>query len=174
MKIEGNIQTATKFYVRTPTGDIKWVPSLETAKRYINNPANSNWYLQTIYATNEDIVKGYDGKNYLRSELPDTPIEYKKINDFEIFKSQAFSFLRARLKDFAEKYSHESIEDIISWKDSSILDLNLLAVKAFKYRDSCYYYYLEALEKYKTEFDNTSLDNNSKFYEKYMDGFPKF
>lgn len=174
MKIEGNIQTATKFYVRTSTGDIKWVPSLETAKRYVNNPANTNWYLQTIYATNEDIVKGYDGKNYLRSELPDTPIEYKKINDFEIFKSQAFSFLRARLKDFAEKYSYESIEEIISWKDSSILDLNLLAVKAFKYRDLCYCYYLEALEKYEIEFDNSLLDNNTKFYEKYINNFPKF
>ena len=169
MKILGNINTANKFYIKTADNNIRWVPSLETAKRYVNDPNNKNWYSKTIYATNEDIVKGYDGKAYLKSEAPEIPNFIKNNLDTNIFKEQALAFLKSKLNEIAKNNDFDSIEELISWKDSTILRLNKLANNVLKYRDECYIYYSNSLNEF-----NSELEDSSILYSKYMNNFPKY
>lgn len=173
MKIIGDINTANKFYINLNGGGIEWVPSLEIAKTYYNDPKIINWYKKDIYATNEDIVKGTDNKIYLKSQIPDELI-YSKTDHLLQFKNQAEKYIQDVLQEKIEKDGFNSIEEVISWKDSQIIQFNQYALKFLKYRDTCYIYYLNLLENnidILTKSNN--LDKISEVYKFFIENFPK-
>ena len=57
MQIIGDPKFSDKFYIIKTDKSIEWVPSLETAKSYVEDKTNKNWFGKDIYCTNEKIYK---------------------------------------------------------------------------------------------------------------------
>ena len=84
MQIYGNPNFSDKFFVYLDDGSVVFVRDIETAKGYVQNPNYEKWYGKILYCTNEDIVRAYDGKLYLRSKAPVDPNEIKT---YELIRS---------------------------------------------------------------------------------------
>lgn len=173
MEVLGNIKTADKFYVRLKDGSIEWVPSFKTAESYFKNPNIENWYKKQVFATNEDVIKGINDKVYLISEIPQELI-YNKTDHYKQFKKQAEDYIHDILLKKVQDDGFNSIEEVISWKDSTILKFSRYCFKFLEYRDKCYIYYLTLLDN-NTQLLNEGKDLNkiSSLYTNFIDNFPK-
>lgn len=171
MEIIGNVEKADKFFVYKNDGSIEWVPQLAIAKAYVKNVNNKNWYNKNIYATSENITRLTDGRLFLQSQAP---IEKIKINRYTEFCVNALSYLDKLLFDFVKEYKYASLEEMLSWKSSTIKQKAADAKIAFSYRDKLYKYYFKFIEDNKEilSTDDTSVDL-SEVYSKFLNKLPK-
>ena len=93
MQIIGDPKFSDKFYIIKTDKSIEWVPSLETAKSYVEDKTNKNWFGKDIYCTNEKIYKGYNGKNYLKINLPEKPKKIIKNENIKTLQNQIYEYL---------------------------------------------------------------------------------
>ena len=163
MRIEGNPDISDKFYIIKEDNSIKWVPTLSTAKMYVENPIYKDWFNKTIYCTNEEVVKGYDGKVYIKSNVPEKPKELIKDEQISIFKSQAKDYIHDKLETFSKKYNYDSFLEILSLNNSSLKEYKKLGKQASAYRDKLYTYINKITED--SDF--------SKIYFDYLTNFPE-
>ena len=172
MNIIGNIKTADKFYVRLSDNSIKWVHLKKTAESYYKNPNYIDWYHKDIFATNEDVVKGIDNKVYLKSEIPENLI-YNKTDHYKQFQKQAEDYINNKLLEKVHNDNFNSIEEVISWKDSKILKFSQYCFKFLEYRDKCYIYYLTLLENNENLLkEGKDLNKISELYTQFIKNFP--
>lgn len=172
--IIGDIKTANKFYVKV-NDSIEWVPSLNLAKKYVENPIYELWYKKDIYATNEDFIVGTDGKTYLKSEYTKKEVKLNIDIIKSTFKTQAKAYIENKLLELSLFYDYDNFYTMISWKNSSIKKFKQEAELALKYRDTVYLYYFKFLEE---EIENLVVENDnfdiSNIYTKYIENFPNF
>jgi len=171
MEIIGDIEKADKFVIYKDDGSIEWVPQLAIAKAYVKNSNNKNWYNKTIYATYENIVKLSDGRLFLQSQAPEEKI---KVDNYTVFCTQALSYIENLLFDLVKEYSHSSIEEMISWKSSTIKEKAFEAKLAFTYRDNLYKYYYSFIKENKKLLTSTdeALDL-TELYNTFKNNIPK-
>lgn len=175
MEIYGNPQYSDKFFVYLEDGSIKWVKSLVAAKNYVSNVRFGDWYNKPIYCTNEDIITAYNGKLYLKSECPEDPNTIKTYDNKSLFITQVKKHIDIILNELAQNLGSESFYTLISWKDSSIKDLNDIANKVLSYRDEIYKYFLKILNKHSEKLNITNeLLDLSYIYDEFIEGMPKF
>ena len=176
MKVIGDIKSATKFYIINSRGSIEWVPNLEVAKSYVNNPSNVEWYNKDIYATDEKMVKDKHGIVKLASQLEKKVLIIKTIKKaFEDFKDQANDYINSKLTEFANKYQYDSIFTMISWQNSEIQQYKDEALKAIKYRDMLYNYHFDFINNLNNKIQHNELETSdlSYYYDQYLTNFPK-
>lgn len=171
MEIIGDIEKADKFVVYKDDGSIEWVPQLAVAKAYVKNINNKNWYNKNIYATYENIVKLSDGRLFLQSQAP---IEKVKVDNYTVFCTQALSFIENALFNLVKTYNHSSIEEMISWKSSTIKEKANEAKLAFTFRDKLYKYYYSFIEENKETLKSSeeALDL-TELYNNFTTNLPK-
>lgn len=175
MQIIGNPEKSDKFYIITSKNDIEWVPSLDVAKSYVKDINNKRWFGKDIYCTNEKILKGYDGKNYLQSTLPKKPKVIIQNENFNLLKTQIYEYLPKVINDLVQNENFSSLTELLSWSNSKIMRFKQLAKKFMTYRDLIYSYADNFIEKY--EKDNQNMDeliDIGKVYTKFLEDFPKF
>lgn len=176
MKIIGNVQTATKFYVIDSNGSIKWVPSLEIAKSYVLNPNLVEWYNKDIYATNEKVVQDKDGKIKLASEVENPIPNIKTIRTaFKDFKEQTENYINTVLQDFATEYDYDNIISMVSYKNSNVEKYKNDANKAIQFRDNIWTYHYTIINELENKINKGLVDNIdfSIHYTEYLKNFPK-
>lgn len=164
MIIHGDQHNSNKFYVLNDKIGLLWVPSLKLAKSYVSDSSCIDWFNHDIYCTSEDIILGYDGRNYLKSQLPQEP--YKEYKDnIEEFKAHAFDYVKRKLEDYAKREGFYSFVDLISWNTSQIEKMKSISEKAILYRDT--------LTKYTIDFIDSITEIEDDTYKKYLTNFPK-
>jgi hypothetical protein len=99
MQIYGNPSLSNKFFVYLDDGSVIWTKNFETAKSYINDPKCIRWYGKPLYCTNEDIVKGYDEKLYVKSEAPKNPNEKVIYDNKNLFVNNAKAYIEKQLEE---------------------------------------------------------------------------
>ena len=175
MQIYGNPNFSDKFFVYLDDGSVVFVRDIETAKGYVQNPNYEKWYGKTLYCTNEDIVRAYDGKLYLRSKAPVDPNEIKIYDNKTLFVNNLKQYIEKILEDLSIKLGYESFYKLISWKDSKIKEYKQLAKSVIDYRDKLYILYAKCYEKYKNEIeDTTKISDLSMAYEEFTNNIPEF
>lgn len=175
MQIYGDPKYSNKFYVYLEDGSVKWARSLTAAKNYVSDIKFIDWYNRPIYCTNEEIVKAYDGKLYLKSQCPKDPSEIKIYDNKTLFVTNVKKFIDEKLQDLTKEYGSESFYTLISWKDSKIEEFKELAISFLDYRDEIYKYFLNFLEKYDNILSKTDeLLDLSYIYDEFIENFPKF
>lgn len=175
MKIIGDPKLSDKFYIINSRNSIEWVPNLETAKSYVKDRNNPNWFDKDIYCTNEKILRGYDGKNYLASQVPQKPKKIIVNENFKLLNSQIYEYLPKILDDLVKKEKFSSLLEVLSWSNSKIVRFKNLAKKFLKYRDDIYSYADDFLDKYKANNENMDeLVDIKTTYQKFLNNFPKF
>ena len=175
MQIYGNPSFSDKFFVYLDDGSVVFVRDLETAKGYIQNPNYEKWFGKILYCTNEDIVKAYDGKLYLRSKLPIDPNENKIYDNKTLFVNNTKEHIEKILEDLSAKLGYESFYKLISWKDSKIKEYKQVAKAMLDYRDKLYMLYTKCYEKYKDKIeDTTKISDLSMVYEEFLNNIPEF
>ena len=175
MQIIGDPKFSDKFYIIKTDKSIEWVPSLETAKSYVEDKTNTNWFGKDIYCTNEKIYKGYNGKNYLKINLPEKPKKIIKNENFKTLQNQIYEYLPKILNDLVKQENFTSLLEILSWSNSKVLKFKQLAKKFSTYRDSIYLYSEDFLEKYKEKNENMDeLQDIQVTYQEFLKNFPKF
>jgi len=175
MQIYGNPNLSDKFFVYLEDNSINYVRDFETAKGYIQNPNYKKWFGKTLYCTNEDIVKAYDGKLYLKSKVPENPNEIKIYDNKSFFINNCKKYIENTLNDLSIEYGYVSFYQLISWKDSKILKNKQLAEKMLNYRDKLYNFYSKIYNKHKKQLENTSeLLDLSNIYTEFLENIPKF
>lgn len=173
MNLIGNPKTANKFYIRLKDGGIEYVNTISTARMYVNDPHIESWYKQDVYATNENVIKGKDNKLYLESEIPEDLIK-SDINHFIQFKTQAEEYIKSTLLKKVQSDGFDSLEEVYSWKDSSIIQFNQYCLKLFEYRDKCYVFYLNLLENNKSLLEKgKDINKINELYKYFIEKFPK-
>jgi len=173
MIIRGNLDTADKFYVILDDNSIECVPNIKTAKTYSKDPNLVNWYNKEIFATNEDVIRGKDNKLYLRSKIPEELI-FDKTDHYEQFKKQSEEYIKSILLNKIKADGFESLEEVLSWKDSQIIQFNQYALKLLEYRDKCYIFYLNLLENNNNLLkEGKDLNKISELYTYFIENFPK-
>ena len=175
MKIYGDPKLSNKFFVYLDDNSIIWTKNFETAKGYIQNPNYSDWYGKTLYCTNEDVIRAYDGKLYLRSKAPQNPNEIKTYDNKTLFVNNTKNHINALLTDLSKNFGYESFYELISWKDSKIKEYKQLAKDMLEYRDKLYNCYLSCYEKHKEELEKTDeLLDLSHVYKEFLENIPEF
>ena len=171
MEIIGDIEKADKFVIYKDDGSIEWVPQLAVAKAYVRNINNKNWYNKDIYATYENVVKLADGRLFLQSQAP---VEKIKVDNYTVFCTQALSYIENTLFNFVKSYNHSSIEEMISWKASTIKEKAAEAKLAFSYRDNLYKYYYSFIEENEKLLKSSeeALDL-TELYDNFITNIPK-
>jgi hypothetical protein len=172
MKVIGNPEESSKFYIQKEDGSVSWVSSFSTAKSYANDPLVQNWFNKTIYCTNEDILKGYDGKLYLRSQLPEKPKELLQVETLKNFKRESSKVINKKLEEFAQAREFDTFYELISWYNSSVKAMKKQASDGLKYRDKLHTYTQGFIDEINTNFKET-LDI-SHIYTDYLERFPEF
>ena len=173
MNIIGDIKYANKFYIKNSKGNIEWVHSLQTAKNYVNDPQNKEWYNKDIYATNEKIIKGYDNKLYLESQVVLPPKEIKEKENYQILEKQIFDYIAYKLENEAKAYQMSLLE-ILSWNNSKIKRYKDLAKKFSTYRDELYEYCNMFLQNFLKNNENVDVLNDiSNEYDKFLKDLPQ-
>lgn len=175
MQIYGNPNLSDKFFIYLDDNSINYVRDFETAKGYIQNPNYKNWFGKILYCTNEDIIKAYDGKLYLKSKAPKDPNEIKTYDNKSLFVNNSKKYITDTLNNLSIELGYESFNEIISWKDSKITKYKQMAEKMFNYRDKLYSFYLKLYNKHKKELENTTeLLDLSNIYTEFLENIPKF
>ena len=175
MQIIGDPKFSDKFYIIKTDKSIEWVPSLETAKSYVEDKTNKNWFGKDIYCTNEKIYKGYNGKNYLKINLPEKPKKIIKNENFKTLQNQIYEKKTKILNDLVKQENFTSLLEILSLSNSKVLKVKQLAKKFSTYRDSIYLYSEDFLEKYKEKNENMDeLQDIQVTYQEFLKNFPKF
>ncbi|MBR2240013.1 MAG: hypothetical protein IKO49_02150 [Bacilli bacterium] len=175
MKIIGDPKLSDKFYIIKSDKSIEWVPSLETAKSYVDDKNNRNWFGKDIYCTNEKIYKGYNGKNYLKIDLPEKPKKIIKNENFKLLQTQIYEYLPKILNDLVKQENFSSLLEILSWSNSKVLKFKQLAKKFLTYRDSIYLYADTFLKNYEEKNENMDeLQDIQTTYQEFLKDFPKF
>ena len=172
MKIIGNPEESSRFYVQNEDGSVNWVSSFYTAKTYINDPLVKNWFNKTLYCTNEPILLGYDGKLYLKSQLPQKPKELLQIETLKNFKKESSKVINKKLEEFAQSREFATFYEMISWYNSSVKAMKKNASDGLKYRDKLHTYTQTFIDDITENFQET-LDI-SNIYTSYLEGFPEF
>lgn len=171
MNIVGDLRYANKFCINTKEKGIIWVPSIETAKQYVSDPKNKDWYNKTIIASYEQVVKAYDGKFYFKSEAPEKPVEREIIDALETFKQQSRKKIKRDLQLYAEKNGFDSFVELISFANSSIEKYNTMALKAVEYRDRIYAY----TDRFFSDLNEKEIGSKEDIafvYDDYLKNFP--
>lgn len=164
------MENIKKYYIVNSKGSIEWVPSLEIAKTYIENPTNTEWYRKEILTTTEEIKKSKEGICYLKSKFPKDEIEFTIEDKINFFKEQASYYIDNVLENLYKKYNFSSLENMISWYNSSVKEYKLLAKLAIEYRDSIYKY----TEKFINNLDVIEKDADmTELYTDFIKNFPK-
>lgn len=175
MEILGNINTSNKFFILKDDSSIEWVPSLNLAKKLVSDSNNVTWYNKPIRCTNEEVIKGIDGKLYIKSHMP--ALSQKEFLYPDLYKNllnESLKYLESQSQVFLNSLNFKSFEEAISWKESSIEEYKSNALKCIKVRDLFYNYHLNF-------FKENSLDvvksNDMEFlkslFKLYIEGFPK-
>ena len=174
MQIIGNIATANKFYIINSFGSIEWVPNLNIAKKYTENPFNKEWFDKPIYATNEDLITDKYGRVCLKSQIKDNTKNFIDINkQIKIFKEQTKLYIENTLNEYSKSLGYNNIYEILSWKGSTVKQLSDLAKEAFQYRDNIYKYHFKKLEEI-SSLDKENLTDLTNIYSNYIEEFPKY
>lgn len=175
MKIIGNINTADKFYIINSNGSIEWVPTLNLAKKYVNNPQYKEWFEKDIYATNEKLIINENGITVLKSQFEEEKRKKEEKNFKELFKKQAEEYLEHQLLNFSTFYGYDNIYTMISWKDSSIKKYKDEAKLAIKYRDDVYLYFFDYINnKLEIFLKENSVEKLEALCSIYIENFPRF
>ena len=171
MNIIGDLESANKYYIKHDDGSIEWTSNLSLAKSYIQDMTVPTWFGQTLYCTNEDVVKGYDDKLYIASEVPSKPQAVIIEENYITFKQQAKAYIQMKIEEYATKQEETSFIELISWYHSGIKEKKKLATDALKYRDKLYSYTQEMIEKIKTKYADKK--DISEVYAEYLTNFPE-
>jgi len=175
MKINGDPKYSNKFYVYLEDGSIKWTADFETAKFYVNNFRYKDWYNKDLYCTNEEIVKGYDGKFYLKQRCPKDPNEIIKYDNKTQFVKNCLDYLHNELDNIVKSLNFDSFLDAYSWKDSKIKKYKEQSLSIIKYRDLIHEHYLNILTKHNDLLEKTDeLLDLSNVYDEFIKDFPKY
>lgn len=173
MKVIGNEKLSNKFYVRSSNG-LEWVPNINLAKRYVINPLFKEWYGKDIYCTNENIIRGKDGKLYLASEIPEDLL-ISDIDYFEVFKKQGKEYIDNYIQRIIEKNDFKNINEVLSWFKSSLKEYSEFAQKISKFRDACYIHYLDYLKMNEKQLKNNIHKTDFEMLIKsFIDTLPKW
>lgn len=171
MKVIGDLKYANKFCVETPDRGIIWVPSLDIAKQYVNDPRNEDWYGKPIIASYEQVVQAHDGKFYFRSNAPAKPVELQQEDVVKEFKKQSKRKIDKELENYATEKGFDSFSELLSFSVSSLKSYKELAKEAAKYRDVLYKYtdgFIDKMMKKKSE----NVRDVSDLYDEYLVNFP--
>lgn len=171
MKIIGDIKHANKFCVNTIENGIEWVPSLDVAKQYVNDPKNKSWYNQTIIASYEQVIKADDGRCYFKSEAPKKTKKQQLDNNLAIFRQQSNKMIKKSLSDYASNKGFESFLELISFVNSSLKKYKTIAKDGLKYRDDIYNY-TEMFISGLVENEASEPSDISEIYDEYVKNFP--
>lgn len=175
MQILGDVKNSNKFYIYLEHGGIAWVSSIETAKLYVSNTRYTEWYNKPIYCTNEDIVEGYDGNLYVKSQCPTDPNIKIKYDNKSMFVESAKKHIKADIDEVIENSPFESLEDAYTYNSSKIKELKALCKEIFDFRDNLILFYQKILKKYEKEFEITDeLLDLSYVYEDFLTNCPEF
>ena len=175
MQIYGNPSLSNKFFVYLDDGSVIWTKNFETAKSYVNDPKCTRWYGKPLYCTNEDIVKGYDEKLYVKSEAPKDPNEKVIYDNKSLFVNNTKTYIEKQLEEISKALGYTSFFELISWKDSKIKEYKQLAKDVLDYRDKLYNCFLKCYDKYKEQLEDTSeLLDLSNVYDEFLNNIPEF
>lgn len=171
MKVIGDIENATKFYVINPEKGLLWVPNYETAKQYVNDPKNKNWYQQTVIATHEQIVTASDGKQYVKSQAPKKTFDEQLKDSFENFKEQSQKKIDIELQNFAVERGFRDFITLHSFHTSKLSWAKKIAQEAISYRDEVYKHTQKYLDKFEKD-DLKTINDIAFLYDEYLENFP--
>lgn len=175
MQIFGDIKTSNKFFVYLDEGGLIWTSSFKTAERYISNPRYKDWYNKPLYCTNEDIVKGYDGKLYVKSQCPTDPNAVIVYDNYKLFVENAKRYIKGSFDDVITESPFDSALDAYTYTTSKIKEYKQLSKKIFEFRDNMYLFLDKILKKYEKDLVKTEeLLDLSYIYDDFMNNIPKF
>lgn len=175
MQIFGDIKTSNKFFVYLDEGGLIWTSSFKTAERYISNPRYKDWYNKPLYCTNEDIVKGYDGKLYVKSQCPTDPNAIIVYDNRKLFIENAKRYIKESLNDVINNSPFNSFEEAYTYTTSKIKENKQLSKKIFEFRDNLYLFLEKILKKYDDKLVQTEeLLDLSYIYDDFITNIPKF
>lgn len=166
--IIGDVNTANKFYIINKLGSIEWVPNLETAQEYTQNPTITEWYGKDIYATSEELVYNKNGLCVLKSEYERDTEREEKENAIENLKQQIYEYNEEKLLTICKTNGYESFEQAFTWIYSTLEHKHDFAKKIIQYRDQ--------IEEYTDDFLH---DTNEKYEFKdnlqtFLENYPVF
>lgn len=123
----------TKYYIVNTKGSIEWVPSLEIAKSYVNNPLNKEWYGKKILSTIDEFVI-VDNLVKLKSSINNIKT-LSKNDHILLLKDQIEKYIQSKLDEYILQNDLISFQECISWIHSSIKSKQDSAKKLLVYRD---------------------------------------
>ena len=175
MQIFGNVNTANKFFVYLDEGGIAWTSSFSTAKRYIESPQYKDWYNKPLYCTNEDAVRGYDGKIYLKSKCPEDPNIVKVYDNKNRFVIDAEKYIQDNINDVLKENDVKSFEYLYTFKDSKVKEMKKFCKDVCDYRDAMMLFLNKIIKKHSKVLEiKEELVDLSDVYTEFMNNLPKF
>lgn len=173
MEIYGDPKYSNKFYVYLDDGSISWVPSFSIAKENVSNTRNKDWYDKPLYCTTEEVAIGYNGKVYIKSQLPEDPNKIETFDNLNNFKTQSLRYIEDKVNEYIEENEFKSLFDVISWKDSTFKDYKEKAEKVMLYRDKIYSFYENFIKEHMSELNISDKPVDlSNLFDKFINDCP--